>query len=246
MAPAVSSSYEAAMFDSLADPLPDPLPDPLDDAAQRDAHPARGRPRDAATLILIRRDGAEPRLLMGRRQAEHVFMPDKWVFPGGRVDRGDLRAPALTELRPEVSALVNRSVSSRRSPNLARALAVAAVRETWEEAGLMLGQETDGRLRPDLQPLDMVAHAVTPPGRVRRFDARFFTADASALQSLERTPGTGELEELAWFTFAEALALDLPSITRFVVAEIAERERDPSRGVPSVSMVRGAKRIGRL
>jgi 8-oxo-dGTP pyrophosphatase MutT (NUDIX family) len=213
------------------------LPDPLEDAAQRDRDPARGRPKNAATLILVRRDGPQPRLLMGRRQAGHVFMPDKWVFPGGRVDRADFRSRVAAPLQMETAELVARTAP--RSPGLPQALAVAAVRETWEEAGLLLGRFEDERLRPDLSRLGLAAHAVTPPGRVRRFDARFFTADASALQSLERSPGTGELEQIAWFTFEEARALDLPSITRFVVAELAEREHNPARPIPSVRMLRG-------
>jgi len=229
MAPAAASSYEASMSP----------PDPLEDAAQRDPTPARGRPKNAATLILLRRDGPEPRLLMGRRAAGHAFMPDKWVFPGGRVDRADFRARSLSELRPEVAAVLDRSAPPARAGALARASGIAAVRETWEEAGLVLGRLEGDRLLPDLAALEMVAHAITPPGRVRRFDARFFTADASALQGLERTPGSGELQEIAWFTLADALQLDLPSITRFVVSEIAERQSDPTRPVPSVRMLRG-------
>lgn len=232
------SSYEASMSDAA--------PDPLEDAAQRGREPARGRPKDAATLILVRRDGAEPRLLMGRRAAGHAFMPAKWVFPGGRVDRADYRARTASELPPEVSELVGRTAPAGRAIALPRALAVAAVRETWEEAGLVLGSVQDGRLLPHLAPLRMAAHAVTPPGRVRRFNARFFTADAAALASLDRTPGSGELEEIAWFTVPEALALDLPSITRFVVLEIAARETDPARPVPSVRMTRGVKTVAPL
>lgn len=237
-----ASSYEIAMSARF----PASMPNPLEDAGQRDPRPARGRPKDAATLILLRHDGPEPRLLMGRRHAAHAFMPAKWVFPGGRLDRADFRAPAASELCPEVAALVARTSSPSRAGTLPRALAIAAVRETWEEAGLLLGRMESGRLLPDLRALDMVAHAITPPGRVRRFDARFFTADASALAGLERTPGTGELEEIAWFALPEALALDLPSITRFVVAEIAKRLSNPSRPVPSVRMDRGKPRIDPL
>lgn len=221
-------------------------PDPLEDAAQRDRNPARGRPKDAATLILVRRDGPRPRLLMGRRQSGHAFMPDKWVFPGGRVDPADFRAPAASELRPDVAEAVARTAAPARARTLARALGVAAVRETWEEAGLVLGRFGGDRLLPELTALALVAHAITPPGRVRRFDARFFTAEASALQSLERTPGSGELEEIAWFSLSEALALDLPSITRFVVSEIGNREDDPTRPILSVRMLRGQKRVDPL
>ena len=226
--------------------MSDRSPDPLEDAGQRDPDPARGRPKDAATLILVRRDGRAPRLLMGRRHARHAFMPAKWVFPGGSLDRADRRATVATELRPEVAALVARTASPARGPSLARTLAVAAVRETWEEAGLLLGRLAGARLAPDLAALDLVAHAITPPGRVRRFDARFFTADASRLVSLDRAPGSGELEEIAWFGFDAALSLDLPSITRFVVAEVAQRETNPARPAPTVRMVRGTKRVDPL
>jgi 8-oxo-dGTP pyrophosphatase MutT (NUDIX family) len=225
----------------------DPPPDPLADADERDPNPARGRPRDAATLILVRRDGrASPRLLMGRRGLAHAFMPAKWVFPGGRVDRADHRAPAASELRPAVIAALEQRVRRARPRSLARALAVAAVRETHEEAGLVLGRLESGRVLADLGALEFVARAVTPPGRVRRFDARFFLAEATALESLERPPGTAELEEIAWITPAEARALDLPSITRFVVDEVARRLEDPTRPVPFVRMVRGAKTVERL
>src|SRR5258708_7886916 len=88
------------------------------------------RPRDAATLILIRRDGSAPQVLMGRRHGGHDFMPDKWVFPGGRIDRSDFRAPHATPLRRDVAARLEKTTS----PSRARALAMAAVRETFEEA----------------------------------------------------------------------------------------------------------------
>src|SRR5271154_3830318 len=94
------------------------------------------RPRHAATLIVVRRDGPAPRVLMGRRHGGHDFMPDKWVFPGGRVDRSDFHAPYATDLRPEVAAKLHLTAAPRR----ARALALAAVRETFEEAGLLLAK----------------------------------------------------------------------------------------------------------
>jgi 8-oxo-dGTP pyrophosphatase MutT (NUDIX family) len=85
-----------------------------------------------------------------------------------------------------------------------------------------------------------VARAITPPGRTRRFDARFFMADASALMAPEPTAGSGELDEIAWLPLDEARSLDLPSITRFVLGEVAERLSQPDRPLPFVRMVRGA------
>ena len=99
------------------------------------------RPRHAATLIVLRRDGPKPRVLMGRRHGGHDFMPDKWVFPGGRIDRADFRAPFATDLRPEVAARLARTAP----PVRVRALALAAVRETFEEVGLLLARPAPPR-----------------------------------------------------------------------------------------------------
>lgn len=222
------------------------------DAAQdlRDAPRVGGprqRPKDAATLILVRGDRASE-VLMGRRAPGHVFMASKWVFPGGRIDRADFAAASATDPNPASRARLEAEVDPRR----ARALALTAVRETFEETGLILGRAAPaasvagpwrefraaGAL-PDLAALTYVARAITPPGRTRRFDARFFMADASALLAPEPTAGSGELDEIAWLPLAEARALDLPSITRFVLAEVAERLDAPDRPHPFVRMVRG-------
>ena len=208
----------------------------------------RQRPKDAATLILtrVRRGSAE--VLMGRRAPGHVFMASKWVFPGGRVERTDHAAASASDLPHADAARLGREVTPRR----ARALALAAVRETFEETGLLLAEPAPpasvaGSWRefraigalPDLAALRYVARAITPPGRTRRFDARFFMADASALLHPEPTAGSGELDEIAWLPLAEARGLDLPAITRFVLAEVAERLTAPDRPLPFVRMVRG-------
>lgn len=221
------------------------------DAAQdlRDAPRAGGaqRPKDAATLILTR-GGARPEVLMGRRAPGHVFMASKWVFPGGRIDRADFGAASTSDLPSEVARRLEAEVPARR----ARALALAAVRETFEETGLILGRPAPpvtvagpwreyrraGAL-PDLAVLSYIARAITPPGRSRRFDARFFMAPAEALLTPEPTAGSGELEEIAWLPLDQARTLDLPAITRFVLSEAAERLHCSERPLPFVRMVRG-------
>ncbi len=222
------------------------------DAAQdlRDAPRTGGRqrPKDAATLILTRRATGGWEVLMGRRAPGHVFMAAKWVFPGGRIERADFTAASATDLSQAAAARLQRELPPRR----ARALALAAVRETFEETGLLLAEpappaSVPGSWRefraagalPDLSALSYVARAITPPGRTRRFDARFFMADAAALLHPEPTAGSGELDEIAWLPLADARALDLPAITRFVLAEVAERLIDPDRPLPFVRMVRG-------
>ena len=228
------------------------------DENPRDWPKARGRPvkpRDAATLLIIRRDEGEPKVMMGRRHGGHSFMPDKWVFPGGRIDRADFRAPHGADLRPEVAARLAKTAP----PARARALALAAVRETFEEVGLLLATPAPPRViagpwreflglgaLPDLAALDFVARAVTPPASPKRFDARFFMADAARLISLERQPDCGELDEIAWFGLEAALALDLPTVTRFVLRELPRRLVDPTLPAPSLRFARGRQQLVHL
>lgn len=198
------------------------------------------RPRDAATLILIDRTGRHPKVLMGRRHAGHTFMPGKFVFPGGRIEPADRRMVAAGALNPKVE---ERLLARVRRPNLqrARALALAAIRETYEETGLLLGTRDYGPpeapprcawadfaskgVFPDLECLHFVARAITPPRRPRRFDTRFFAVDANHVA--DRIEGVvtpdSELVELRWVDIDEALALDLPAITGVVLEELRAR-----------------------
>ena len=198
------------------------------------------RPRDAATLILVRRDGPQPRILMGRRSGGHDFMPDKWVFPGGRIDRADYRAPVLRDLRPDVAGALAASARLKRQDGerLARALALTAVRETFEETGLVIGRLSSGRMEADLGGLAYVARAITPPARHKRFDARFLMADAEQLASLEPTDSR-ELGEVAWFDLRECRDLDLPTITRAVLDVVERRLAGQEIGLPFWRWTRG-------
>lgn len=198
------------------------------------------RPRDAATLILIDRSGREPKVLMGRRHAGHKFMPGKFVFPGGRIEPGDRRMVAAGALDPVVEQRLMARVQ-RPSSQRARALALAAIRETFEETGLLLGTKDYGppetaaggpwsdfaRLGvfPNLEALHFVARAITPPRRPKRFDTRFFAVDASEIA--HRVEGVvtqdSELVELCWVALREATALDLPTITGVILDELGQR-----------------------
>lgn len=198
--------------------------------------PKATRPRDAATLILVR-GGRE--VMMGQRSKGHVFMPDKWVFPGGRVDPCDARAKAASELTAETDALLRKGTVSRRPP---RAFALAATRETLEEAGLRVGTEAG----PELDKLSFIARAITPPYRPRRFDARFFMADAEAVLADDKPAEGEELLHVRWFSLAEANALDLPSITRFVLKEVEARLAGEAVLPPFLRWSRGAHSLERL
>jgi 8-oxo-dGTP pyrophosphatase MutT (NUDIX family) len=198
------------------------------------------RPRDSATLILIRRDGRLPRIFLGKRHATHAFMPELYVFPGGRLDRSDCRTPIAKDLHPDVLRKLTLRMRGGASASRARGLAVAAIRETFEETGLLFGFENAGLDRqrdctwlellasgrtPELSGLRLFARAITPPGRTRRFDSRFFVAEASLIANLD-VPwhhGSDELLDAKWFSFAEARQLDLPLITRDTLRRLEPR-----------------------
>jgi len=210
------------------------------------------RPKDAATLVLVRRDADAPRILMGCRSSGMAFMANKYVFPGGRMDAGDQRIPVAADLRPEVMARVSKGITTAR----ARGLALAAVRETFEETGILLGERgATPRTRspawvkffahgiaPRLDGFQFIARAITPPNRTRRFDARFFMADAGAIAHALDAATHVELLKPAWLTLPEARALDLPHITRRVLEEVELRLDDApgkARPAPFFRFLRG-------
>lgn len=179
------------------------------------------RPRDAATLIVIRRDGATPRILLGQRHGSHAFMPNKFVFPGGRLDPADCRVRPARDLHETTLAKLMIRMRVGASAARARGLAHAAIREAFEETGLLVGRRS-AEASPDLSGLVFFARAITPPGRSRRFDSRFFVADAASVGNLDRPEhaGSGELLDPGWFNLTEALALDLPAITKDILARL--------------------------
>jgi 8-oxo-dGTP pyrophosphatase MutT (NUDIX family) len=215
-------------------------------------------PRDAATLMLIDRSGPEPKVLLGRRHQSHKFMPGKFVFPGGRIEELDARMQAATELDPRTEAkLALRPRDDKVPPP--RAFALAAVREMFEETGLLLGAkrgtppaipnaEWDGFAKasifPDIAHIHFIARAETPPRRPKRFDTRFFTADATAVAGeVKGVVGPdSELVELVWIPIVEATRLDMPTITGVVLEELNARVKagmDHDLPVPFYFMVDG-------
>ncbi|MFG6561090.1 DNA mismatch repair protein MutT [Sulfitobacter sp. 1A15299] len=196
--------------------------------------------RNAATVIVLRDRHETPHILMGQRGAKAAFMPNKFVFPGGAVDAGDANVP----LAAPVNALCHGRLCDDAEPPLARAIAVAAIRELWEETGLVLGRKgawqgdvppdwqsfaATGHL-PDASALQFVFRALTPPGRPRRFDARFFLVDADDIASDpdDFDAACDELSHLQWVPLSRARSFDMPFITEVVLAEVAARARDTS------------------
>jgi 8-oxo-dGTP pyrophosphatase MutT (NUDIX family) len=195
------------------------------------------RPRDAATLIVVDTSSGEPRVLLGRRRPDLVFMPGRYVFPGGRVDPSDRHIAVEHDLAPGNVAKLLVAMKGTPSPARARALALAAVRETFEEAGLLIGTPAGDApaaksaawqsffahgFRPSLARLTFFARAITPPGRPRRFDTRFFCVPAEAVVH-KIAIADGELSDLEWHSLAQARTLELPNITRVVLEDLGER-----------------------
>jgi len=210
----------------------------IHEGKEADHHPYF-RPRDAATLILVDRSGTTPKVLVGKRHDNVVFMPGKFVFPGGRVDKDDYRVPCAAPVTAELEA--NLAKGSPKTPaSRAKSLAIAAIREACEETGLCLGRKAESAtpklegawkpfaeagLLPDPSGLFLIARAITPPGRVRRFDTRFFTADASAIT--HRVDGVihpdAELVELVWIEIGSKPLSDLHPMTKNVLGELERR-----------------------
>jgi 8-oxo-dGTP pyrophosphatase MutT (NUDIX family) len=206
---------------------------------ERDQSHPNLKPRDAATLMIVDRSGATPKVLLGRRNADLKFMAGKFVFPGGRLEPGDKRMPVASELDSHAEARLMRRVQ-RPTRDRARGLALAAIRETFEETGLLLGKRAtsvlavpegpwkafaDAGVLPDLGALHFIVRAITPPRRPRRFDARFFAVDATAVaHTVEGVVSPdSELVELVWLTIAEAKGQDLPTITQVALDELEAR-----------------------
>lgn len=186
------------------------------------------RPRDAASVIVLRPDAAGAlTVLMGRRSRRAAFVPDVFVFPGGRVDTADAITQTVTPLDPAEAARL--AAAGAAGPRLARALGTAAIRETWEETGYVLGQSRveNDRILSDQASLRFAARAITPRESPIRFHARFFIADGGALQG--PPGGSGELTDLAWFPLAEAQKLPVIDVTEFILANLIALHEQPAR-----------------
>lgn len=196
----------------------------------------RSIPFDAATLLLVNFKEAPPTVLMGKRNSRHSFMPNKYVFPGGRVEISDRKVAIDSKLNSVVEKQLLKRTRNP-SPIKARSFALAAIRETFEETGLMLGKRDTVSppsipntswenffkfgIFPCLDCLHFVARAVTPPDYPKRFDTRFFLADVMDVgHSIDIFPDMNtEFTEIIWIPLKEAITLDIPYITGKIIEE---------------------------
>lgn len=197
---------------------------------------------------------------MGRRHPNQIFLPDTFVFPGGRVEPGDRTFARRLALPANEVELLNRAVPGRPSDARAAALALAAVRETFEETGFVVGTPIKNAslhaphswlnfitagFHPRLEDLTFFARAITPPGRPRRYDTRFFLTEASTITHCSEGCD-GELLDIGWFTLDEARRLNLPSITHHVIEDLARLFARPSAPLSKLGVPFYRHRYGRL
>lgn len=204
--------------------------------------------RHAATVVLLRDTYDGPMVLMGQRGTKAAFMPDKFVFPGGALDAEDSEVE-LTAL-PDPATLER--LANRSAPELVKPLLLAAIREMWEETGHALAQvnaqatphaqeQPEGWKDffnrgwiPDASGLQFIFRAITPPGRPRRFDARFFlgSADIIAGDPDDFSNASDELAHLQWIPLEKTREFDLPFVTEVVLAEVQSRLSNPEKSHP--------------
>lgn len=193
------------------------------------------RPVDAAGLILLRGRRDAPEILLGRRHAKTAFLPDIYVVPGGRVDSADLTPSGFPEpIHPAVAGQL--AVGCRRSP---LAFLRAALRETHEETGLLVGRPGAtsttpaagvwsaygaAGLAPEFAGLDFVLRAITPRESPRRYNTRFFLADGA--QAAGALKGDGELLDLGWRPTGDLDRLNIVDVTWELIRVAMRRWRD--------------------
>jgi len=212
------------------------------------AKPAFVRPRDAASLILLRGEGSDLELLAGRRPNHVKFMPGVWVFPGGAIDPED-RKPWSVE-----------SGSDKFPPRLARS-ARAALRETWEEVGVLVGSRKPAETHPpsparshienayaergviaDFARLTYVGRAITPTPVFRRFNTRFFLADRDAV--FGDPVSTDELEDVGWHPIGRRPLAPFRDVTQFMLTQaLALRDGTAGPDAPLFCSARGQRRV---
>jgi 8-oxo-dGTP pyrophosphatase MutT (NUDIX family) len=209
------------------------------------AKPTIVRPRDAASLILLRGEGRDLELLAGRRPGHVKFMPGVYVFPGGAIDREDNH-----RWRVETGG-------GHLPPRLLRS-ARAALRETWEEVGVLVGRRGPAPAPSGLTPveaayaeygilaaigaLSYVGRAITPTPVFRRFNTRFFVADGADV--FGEPVSTEELEDVGWHPIGRRPLAPFRDVTQFMLARaIALRAGTAPAEAPLLCTVRNKRRI---
>ena len=202
--------------------------------------------KNAATVILLRGSQKNPEVLMGQRGKNASFMPNKFVFPGGALDPGD----SEIDFNGDIPTKCIEKLRLKADPSLAKPLIAAGIRELWEETGLILGSKSKTKMdsipknwkdffalgyQPSADNIEFVFRAITPPGRTRRFDARFFLLSSDNIKGDldDFSKASGELSHLQWIELNSTQNLDLPFITEIVLSEVLSKLKgNHKNGIP--------------
>ena len=202
--------------------------------------------KNAATVILLRGSQKNPEVLMGQRGKNASFMPNKFVFPGGALDPGD----SEIDFNGDIPTKCIEKLRLKADPSLAEPLIAAGIRELWEETGLILGSKPKTKMdsipknwkdffalgyQPSADNIEFVFRAITPPGRTRRFDARFFLLSSDNIKGDldDFSKASGELSHLQWIELNSTQNLDLPFITEIVLSEVLSKLKgNRNNGIP--------------
>jgi 8-oxo-dGTP pyrophosphatase MutT (NUDIX family) len=194
-------------------------------------------PCDAACLIIVDNSRpSRPRVLMGRRRPDLAFMPNRLVFPGGRVEASDYLAVRQGVMAPPLLSKLMACPPPGKRAHRQRGLALAhaALRETEEETGLRISVSAPGAVSaqalaaPDFSGWSFLARAITPPRFARRFDTRFFAVSADRIAG-ETPPVDGEFVAIEWLTLDEARRQGAANITKIILEDL---ERGLEAGLP--------------
>ena len=206
------------------------------------------RPRDAASLLIYRRRGAQLEVLMGKRRAGARILPDVYVFPGGALDAADVLS-AVEALAAQGGASGSRAGLT---PSWVKALAArddvhvdallqAALRESHEESGWRWPDASLPRL--DRTGLRYLGRAITPAQSLRRFHARFFAVPCEQMQ--QDPHADGELLDLRWVDARNPEQLPIIDVTEFMLTELLRELAGKRVGLPLLSYVNDVVRVRR-
>lgn len=189
------------------------------------------RPRDAASLVIHQATSRGLEVLMGKRHEKSRFKPGVYVFPGGGLEAADRRV----QVHSALDASIPPRVAVGNSLLAANALALAAVRETYEECGLLVGVPGDlgenplpswqdfrrRGVRPPLGALRYLGRAITPSPQPIRFHARFFAVAAELVTG--DIDDTHELGDLQWVPVAQVQDLNVMPVTLLMLEALVRQ-----------------------
>ncbi|MEM7467467.1 MAG: NUDIX hydrolase [Pseudomonadota bacterium] len=198
------------------------------------------RPRPAASLIIYRKRGKALEVLMGCRNKQARFQPGVYVFPGGMLERADHFVRPANQLNPDFAAKMGVTNSQTR----AQALATAAIRETFEEVGLVVGTSVEYStsshrdwanfnalgVAPNLAALDYIGRAITPAHQPIRFDARFFCVSAKHVRGTIKD--NGELTDSRWIRVSDRDDFNMMKVTHLMLDILHQRVNEGQYSSP--------------